>query len=205
MIYCHADAIGAFYHPQMVTSESHMRTDGYDDARSESSHHCPKSRQGAVANDVEIERIGTSHTTVSQQAEQVRVVTGQRATWKDDRSRRKVVCRSAKAEQNYMSNQRLQLQSRIINESQYQFGDRSYTATEPRWQSTINMMEKSSTEQRIFKEGDSRVYTIKSYRQYEAHGEAVYRERNHEVDQMVTEADFQRRLPSQCHLPMTTD
>jgi hypothetical protein len=27
------------------------------------------------------------------------------------------------------------------------------------------MMQKSSTEQRIFKEGDSRVYTIKSYRQ----------------------------------------
>jgi len=27
-------------------------------------------------------------------------------------------------------------------------------------------------------------------------------ESNHEVDQMVTEADFQRQLPSQCHLPM---
>jgi len=47
---------------------SHMRTDGYDDARSASSHHCPKSRQGAVANDVAIERIGTPHTTLSQQA-----------------------------------------------------------------------------------------------------------------------------------------
>jgi len=34
--------------------------------------------------------------------------------------------------------------------------------------------------------------------------EAARREGNHEVDQMVTEADFQRRLPSQCHLPMTT-
>jgi len=34
--------------------------------------------------------------------------------------------------------------------------------------------------------------------------EAAYRERNHDVDQMVTEADFQRRLPSHCHLPMTT-
>jgi hypothetical protein len=33
------------------------------------------------------------------------------------------------------------------------------------------MMMKSSTEQRIFKEGDSRVYTIKSYRQVEAHQE----------------------------------
>jgi hypothetical protein len=29
-------------------------------------------------------------------------------------------------------------------------------------------------------------------------------ESNHEVDQMVTEADFQRQLPSQFHLPMTT-
>jgi len=40
--------------------------------------------------------------------------------------------------------------------------------------------------------------------------EASFRERNHEVDKMVTEADFQRRLPSQaasgsqCHLPMNT-
>jgi len=50
---------------------SHMRTAGYYDARSKSSHHCPKARQGAVANDIEIEPIGTPHTTVSQQAEQV--------------------------------------------------------------------------------------------------------------------------------------
>jgi len=35
--------------------------------------------------------------------------------------------------------------------------------------------------------------------------EAAYQERNHEVDRMVTEADFERRLPSQRHLPMTTD
>jgi hypothetical protein len=55
----------------MVTSESNMRTDGYDDAKSESSHQYLKSRQGAVAIDVKIERIGTPHTTVSQQAEQV--------------------------------------------------------------------------------------------------------------------------------------
>jgi hypothetical protein len=75
------------------------------------------------------------------------------------------------------------------------------------------MMLKSSTEQRIFKEGDSRVYRIKSYRQVEAHREVVYRdthrevdrdvsvdqateaayrEHNHEVDRMVTEADFER-------------
>jgi len=99
---------------------SHMRTDGYDDARSESSHHCPKSRRDAIANDVEferigtphttvsqqagqvtmrhsrcndveIERIGTPHTTVSQQAEQVRIVTGQQTTQKDDGIRRKIV------------------------------------------------------------------------------------------------------------------
>jgi len=84
---------------------------------------------------------------------------------------------------------------------------------------------KSSTEQRIVKEGDSRAYTIKSYRQVEAlrepvyrdthrevdrevdqdSTEAAYRERNHEIDRMVTEADFERRLPSHCHLTMTTD
>ena len=40
--------------------------------------------------------------------------------------------------------------------------------------------------------------------------EATFQERNYEVDLMVTEADFQRRLPcdaapkSQCHVPMTT-
>ena len=110
-----------------------------------------------------------------------------------------------------------------------------YTATEPRWQSTIDMM-KSSTEQRIFKkEGDSRVRSVKSYRpvksppssptdKSKAHLEAVYRdmhrqvyqvdqdsteaayrERNHEVDRMVTEADFQRRLPSQTASTSTDD
>ena len=97
-----------------------MRTDGYDNAKSENSDHCPKSRRGAVAidveierigtphttvsqqveqvttrhsrcNDVEIERIGMPHTTVSQQAEQVRIVTGQRTTQKDDGIRRKIV------------------------------------------------------------------------------------------------------------------
>jgi hypothetical protein len=35
--------------------------------------------------------------------------------------------------------------------------------------------------------------------------EAAYRERNQEVNWMVTDADFERRLPSQRHLPMTTD
>ena len=80
-----------------------MRIDGYDDARSEISHHCPKSRQGTVANDVEIERIGTPHSTVSQQAEQVTTRhsrcndvkierIGTSHTTKDDRSRRKIVC-----------------------------------------------------------------------------------------------------------------
>jgi len=49
-------------------------------------------------------------------------------------------------------------------------------STEPWWQSTTNMMQKSSTEQRIFNEGDSRVYTIKSYRQVDAHRVAVYRD-----------------------------
>jgi len=71
-------------------------------------------------------------------------------------------------------------------------------------------MMKSSTEQQIFKEGDSRIYTIKSYREVEAHREPVYRdtyrevdrevhqdsteeayrERNDEVDRRVTQADF---------------
>jgi len=79
-----------------------MRTDGYDDARSASSDHCPKSRQGAIANGVEIELIGTPHTTVSQQAEQVTTRhsccndvniehIGTSHTTKDDGTRRKIV------------------------------------------------------------------------------------------------------------------
>jgi len=60
-----ANAIGGFYHPQMVTSESNMRTDSYDNTKNESSHLCPKSRQVAVAIDIEIERTGTPHTTLS--------------------------------------------------------------------------------------------------------------------------------------------
>ena len=83
---------------------------------------------------------------------------------------------------------------------------------------------KSSAEQRTFQKGrDSRVNTIKSYRQVESlprgslprHAPRVYREvdrqvyqvdqaateaayqaRTYEVDRMVTEADFERRLPS---------
>jgi hypothetical protein len=120
---------------------SYMKIDGYDDARGKSSHHSPKSRQGTVANDVKIERIGmlhttvsqpaepvttthcpcnhiaiahigTSHTTVSQQAEQMRLVTGERAMRKDVRSCRKIARTELCDEL-----QRLQLQSRIPNES----------------------------------------------------------------------------------------
>jgi hypothetical protein len=52
------DAIGAFYHPQMVTSESNIRTDGYDDANSESSHDYPKSGQGTVAMTTRLRALG---------------------------------------------------------------------------------------------------------------------------------------------------
>jgi hypothetical protein len=83
-----------------------------------------------------------------------------------------------------------------------------------------SMMQKSSTEQRTFNEGDSRVRSVKSYRQVNSppggslprHAptslprsrprsllrvdqdftEVAYRERNHEVDRMVTDADFER-------------
>jgi hypothetical protein len=71
-------------------------------------------------------------------------------------------------------------------------------------------------EQRIFKDEDSRVCTIKSYRQVEAQREpvyrdmhrevdedstdAAYREWNYQVNQMVTKADFQRRCLVKEHL-----
>lgn len=66
------------------------------------------------------------------------------------------------------------------------------------------MMEKSSTEQRIFKDQDRRVYKIQSHRQVEVQQEVdreVYLEveqysteadnwvLNHAVDRMITEAD----------------
>jgi len=50
---------------------SHMSTDGYDDARRENSQRCPKSTQGAIANEVKIERIGPPHMRVTQYAERV--------------------------------------------------------------------------------------------------------------------------------------
>jgi len=152
-----------------------------------------------------------------------------------------------------MVTQKLPLQSRITNQSQYQFRYRSYTATKRRWHSTINMMEKSSTEQRKFQTGTqpclhdkvlptsheptwrqstdthtdkaSRYPTGKSQAHLETvcldthrqvcevdhdSTEAAYREPNLEVVLMVTEADFQTRLPSQavstsqCRLLMTT-
>jgi hypothetical protein len=64
------------------------------------------------------------------------------------------------------------------------------------------MMMKLSTEQQIFKEGDSRVYTTKSYRQGEAHRDPVYRDTHQEVDREVyrevdqdsTEAAYQKQL-----------
>jgi hypothetical protein len=88
-------------------------------------------------------------------------------------------------------------------------------------------------EQRIFREGYSHVYTIRSYRQVKADQEPVNRDthrevdrevyqeadqillkpsikRNYEVDRMVSEADFEQRSqsqaasPSQCHLLMAT-
>jgi len=67
--------------------------------------------------EVELEDIGMSHTTVSQQAEQVRVVTGQRAMRMEDRSRREIVlvCRRSKSRTKLrVESERLRSQSRIM-------------------------------------------------------------------------------------------
>jgi len=48
---------------------------------------------------------------------------------------------------------------------------------------------KSSTEHRIFKEGDRRNYTIKSYRQVEARWKPVYQDTDREVDWQVYQVD----------------
>jgi len=52
---------------------------------------------------------------------------------------------------------------------------------------------------RVYRKVDQQVYQV----DHDA-TEAAYRECNHEVDRMVTEAVFERRLPSQCQFPMTT-
>jgi len=49
----------------------------------------------SYCSEFEIEDTWTAHTTVSEQAEQVRVITAQRATGMDDRSRREIPCRQS--------------------------------------------------------------------------------------------------------------
>ena len=98
----------------------------------------------------------------------------------------------------------------------------NYTGTEPRWQSIINKIEKLLTEQQIFKRREIAVSDQpcpsdkpKDHREAvypDTHQEvnpevnlqicqvdqdspeAAYRKRNHEVDRMVTKADFERRV-----------
>jgi hypothetical protein len=64
-----------------------------------------------------------------------------------------------------------------------------YTTTEPRWQSTINMTQKSSMEQRIFKK---RVIAVSDRssptHKLKAHVEAVYQNTHREVNQAVYQA-----------------
>jgi len=123
-------------------------------------HHC---------NDVKAEPIRTPHTTVSQQEEQVRIVTGQWATQKDEQRRRNIVWNKLCVEL-----ERLQLLFRITNESQHQLGDPGYTATEPRWQSTINMIWRSCRWNNEFStEGESLVKSVRSYWQAKRPPEAV--------------------------------
>jgi len=54
------------------------------------------------------------------------------------------------------------------------------------------------THREVYREVDRQVYQVN-----QDSTESANQERTHEVDRMVTEADFQRRLPSQCQLPMS--
>jgi len=195
------EAIGAFYHPQMVTSESHMGTDNYDDTRNECSHHCPKSRRDAVAmtsrlralerlirrqvnrqnksqwgiaiaNDVEIERIGTPHTTVSQQAEQIRIDAGQRAMQKDNQNRRNIICRSSETQT------KLHIESPINPNINSEIEVTLLPSHHGNRQSIWCRSRRRSNE--FSKEGDSRVYTISFYKS-KAHLEAVCRDTYRQV------------------------
>ena len=178
----------------------------------------PKVKTRRRWNDVEIERIGTPHTTVNHQAEQVRVVTGQRTTQKDDRSRRKIVCRYNE------TRTKLRIKSPInpnINSEMEvtllpsHDGNRRSIWWRSCWRSN-----------KFSKEGDSLAYTIKSYREVRSppagsqprhpptsltrSRTAACRERNDKVNRMVNEADFERLLSnqdastSQGWVPMTT-
>jgi len=179
-----ADAIGAFYHPQTVTSGSHLNRRPWrcqepthtslpkvktrrwcNDIETESigTPHMTVSQQAEQVktrgrcNNVEIERTGTSHTTASQQAEQGRVVTGQRATQKDNRSRRKRVCRWSE------SRTKLRIESPMNPNSNSEIqvtllpshdGNRQWI-----WWRSRRRSNKFS------KEGDSRVELVRSYGQ----------------------------------------
>jgi len=169
------DAIGTFYHPRIVTNKSH-KNQWLWQCQERKLSSLPKVKTRRRCNDIEIEHIGRPRLTVSQQPEQVmtrhsrsndvefecigmphtilnqqaqwiRVVTGQRVMKKDNWSQTKMVYKEL-----FVQPERLQLISRITNESQYQFWDLSYTATKPRWQWKIVMMI-SSTEPWIFKRG----------------------------------------------------
>ena len=113
-----ADAMRTFYYARMVTSESHWnqrlwwcqerkltslpkvmtssRCNDIDIERSGMPHmtlsqQAEQVKTGHHCNQVEFEHIGMSYMTVSQQAEQSRVVTGRRATQEDDRSYMNIV------------------------------------------------------------------------------------------------------------------
>ena len=195
----------------------------------------PKVTTRCRCNDVEIESIGTPHTTVSQQAEQVKIVTGQRATQKDNRSRRKIVCRWSE------SRTKLRIESPINPNINSEIEVTLLPSHDGNRQSIWRSSRRSNE---FSEEGYSRVRSVKTYRQAKTppggglprhtptslprsptdkskvRREAClpsrprfywspYRECNHEVDRMVTEVDFQRRLPchaasmSQCHFRMT--
>jgi hypothetical protein len=80
----------------------------------------------------------------------------------------------AKAKPNYMSNHR-EITITILNND--------YTDTKPRWQSTINMIEKSSTKQQIFKKWEQAVSDQSSPTdKLKAQVEEVYRDTHRGVN-----------------------
>jgi hypothetical protein len=127
------DAVGVHYPALEQSPASNMRIEGYADGRSGNSHHYPKSRWDPRDNRLFHRyypgQFGRSsmpqHNIVEVLIPDCRdLMIGSQQT---NRKPNQITCRIT---------EKFQLQSRITNESQFQFRDPRSTSTEPQWQTT---------------------------------------------------------------------
>jgi len=123
----------------------------------------------AMLTEWRIERLRNYHRTAYRTVYQTIIPEAYQSTTEEPTNILSMLPTKSRTELRVESQRDYHVQSRVTNQS-----DPSNTATEPECQSTINMMMMSSTEQQIFTERDSQVYTIKFYRQGKDHREPVY-------------------------------